>query len=479
MKLKRKDFLLFSKDSDISISGIRKELLNRLLILLQIFAIPTLIVAFIEGIQLDHSTYSPYIYLAGIAGILTAFFLRRALPFWGTVGIIIVVGFYISTVNLIHYGFSGAALQIFLILSIIVTILGGVRRGLVVLILSAIPMAIVGYLVTQGKLVVKQDIDFISLQPIAWVTSITVLVFLGGIVIIGFGIIEKNLLNSLRIVRSQTQDLELVNQELKEEIERVNGIRKELRAAKEKAELSDKLKSAFLRNISHEFRTPMNSIVGFSDLLLVNGIDTATKAIYTEMIKKNCNQLLDIVDDTVEIAKIETSELKITPEPYDICILMDEVCKKFQKDFDAKGIGFEKEVTLHRKPFLVMIDAFKVRRSLNHLVDNACKFTLKGKVSISATEKDGILLFEVKDTGIGIPDDVMDRIYKPFATEELTINKQFGGQGLGLSLVKAYTEGMKGQVTIESETDKGTSVKLEVPYKLFEIPEIKNGAIIS
>ncbi len=236
----------------------------------------------------------------------------------------------------------------------------------------------------------------------------------------------------------------------------------ELIKAKEKAEESDRLKTAFLQNMSHEVRTPLNTIVGFSQLLVESSEDPRHK-FYAEMITAGSDRLIRIVSDVIEISQLRTSRIKLNYTQTCVDTLIGKVLDPYQKAALRKNITLKYNSTLSPDQE-IMTDHSKLEKILIHLVDNAVKFTYgPGLVEIASTTQDRRIRISITDTGIGIPEDMQRVIFEPFRQIETDMTKTFGGNGLGLSLAKAYTELLNGRLILSSSPGVGTTVEIELP----------------
>jgi PAS domain S-box-containing protein len=239
----------------------------------------------------------------------------------------------------------------------------------------------------------------------------------------------------------------------------------ELLKAKEKAEESDRLKTAFLQNMSHEVRTPLNAIVGFSYILSEQNDTDDRFKMFSNTIVESSNKLIGIISDVIEISEIKAAQTKIILSEVDVIPLISGIIKDFERN------AVEKEITLllHQKipgnEFVIESDRNKLKRIFFHLIDNAVKFTLKGSVEITAEVENGNLRLTVADTGIGIPPDAMKIIFEPFRQGETNLSRNYGGNGLGLSIANAYTEMLNGSIKLESEVSKGTVVSVTLPVE--------------
>lgn len=240
--------------------------------------------------------------------------------------------------------------------------------------------------------------------------------------------------------------------------------KKELIAAKEKAEESDRLKSSFLANMSHEIRTPMNGIIGFSELLSSKTINPAEREYYTSIIVKSGHQLLDIINDVLEISKIETGQLSINNSHVNLHYLLDVLYSFFKKKAADKNLELRTHRASHKSALYILTDEGKLRQVLNNLISNAIKFTSSGSVSFGYSFVDEFIVFCIEDEGIGIAADEQERIFDRFTQANANIMTKHGGTGLGLSISKSLVEMLGGKMWVESELNKGSKFCFSLPY---------------
>jgi len=252
----------------------------------------------------------------------------------------------------------------------------------------------------------------------------------------------------------------------------------ELRSAKEKAEEADKLKSAFLANIRHEVRTPMNGIIGFSELIRDQNLSEGQRKEYLDVIIKSGNQLLQIIDDIVNISIVEAGKIDISNHKVDL--------KQFFNDLFVFSSGhaasINDKITIVSRYMLpddagvVWIDGTKLQQIFNSLINNAIKFTKEGFVEFGCyLSRNNLIKFFVKDTGIGISEENQSIIFDSFRQGDPTTVPQYGGTGLGLTISKAIVELMGGKMWVESEIDKGSTFYFTLPYIQYtEDHELKN-----
>jgi PAS domain S-box-containing protein len=232
---------------------------------------------------------------------------------------------------------------------------------------------------------------------------------------------------------------------------------RDARAAAESANLS---KSAFLANMSHEIRTPMTAILGYTDLI-ADKVTDAEVAEHLKTIRRNGGFLLDIINDILDLSKIEVDKLELSCEEFSLVGLLEDVCSIMSLRASEKGIDVDLSLS-PRLPDLVKTDAKRLKQILVNLVGNAVKFTEAGNVTILADFEDSRLKFRVVDTGIGMSEEQLQKLFKPFSQGDLEVNRMYGGTGLGLAISKRLAEMMGGRIEVESKIGVGSSFYVEI-----------------
>ncbi|MEI7463123.1 MAG: ATP-binding protein [Candidatus Taylorbacteria bacterium] len=239
---------------------------------------------------------------------------------------------------------------------------------------------------------------------------------------------------------------------------------KELLAAKEKAEESDRLKSAFLANMSHEIRTPMNGILGFTELLREPDLTGEEQQHYIDIIKKSGERLLKIINDIIDISKIESELVEVSISETNINEQIKFIFNFFQPEVEQKGIHFSYTNSLSPEDANINTDREKIYAILFNLVKNAVKYTKAGSIEFGYKKPGDYLEFFVKDTGIGIPKDRQVAIFERFIQADISDKMAMQGAGLGLSITKAYVELLNGTIRVESKEGKGSTFYFTLPY---------------
>lgn len=262
--------------------------------------------------------------------------------------------------------------------------------------------------------------------------------------------------------------------------ERIN-YENELKKAKDKAEESDKLKSAFLANMSHEIRTPMNGIIGFSQMLDNPDISSVERQEYIGIIHSCGNQLMSLINDIVDISKIEAGQMTVNNKQFDLHSLLNDLNKLFIQNCKIKNVDLRLAQRNIESKLIIEGDEQKIRQILINLLSNAIKFTEKGYIEFGysiTSQRKPQLLFYVKDTGIGIAPQFHDLIFDRFRQAGNDSKKTQSGTGLGLAISKAFINLMGGKIWVESIEFFGTTFYFTIDYKPI-IKTIKEATVSS
>lgn len=251
------------------------------------------------------------------------------------------------------------------------------------------------------------------------------------------------------------------------DITRLKLAYEELVKANFEADASSRLKSSFLANISHEIRTPLNSVVGFSNLLLTDDITKDVRKEYVEQINHNSEKLLQIIGDIIDLSRLESSQIEITYEEASLNAIVNEIIEEAKQIIrrNEKSIILSVKNLLEDNGELIFTDRVWLKRILNHLMDNAVKFTLDGSVELSYLVENSNIIFKIRDTGIGIKKENLGRIFEEFRQEINGHHRPFEGLGIGLTLAKEVVERMGGKIFVTSEKGIGSEFSFSIPYR--------------
>ena len=278
---------------------------------------------------------------------------------------------------------------------------------------------------------------------------------------------SKTLQDSQARLENQQAELEQINAHLEEQTDALSAQRDHLVRARGELQQASAYKSEFLANMSHELRTPLNSSLILAKLLADNrdGNLSAEQVKFAETIYSAGNDLLTLINDILDLSKIEAGKLDVRPEEVTLGRLVSELGDAFRPVARDKGITFETVVAAETPPTIVT-DPTRLRQILNNLLSNALKFTERGGVSLDVRRAGTRLAFEVKDTGIGIAADQHQAIFEAFRQADGTTSRKYGGTGLGLSISRDLSRLLGGELTLESAPGRGSTFTLFVPERL-------------
>ena len=242
----------------------------------------------------------------------------------------------------------------------------------------------------------------------------------------------------------------------------------EMVKARRTAEAANESKTSFLTNMSHEIRTPMTAIMGYADLLAEVPSDPEERDRYLTIIRRNGKHLLSLINDLLDLSKIEAGEMPVVIRPCHVAAVVADVASIMRVRADERGIALTAEYTT-AIPEVVLTDSDRLRQALVNLVGNAVKFTEEGGVRIvvalvpSWRDGQGAIRFEITDTGIGMDHDAMGRLFEPFVQADTSTSRKYGGTGLGLTITRRIAELLGGNVTVDSQPGVGSTFTLILP----------------
>lgn len=259
----------------------------------------------------------------------------------------------------------------------------------------------------------------------------------------------------------------------------LNNLNKALEKQKEKASKASLAKTQFLSNMSHEIRTPLSAIVGITEIINKDNFTDEEKK-YLKLLRYSSNTLLDLVNDILDIDKIESGKTKLSQDKFSSRDLIENILKTFQSTIEEKGLTLKSTIPKHTK-YMVLGDRSKMEQIFNNLIGNAIKFTNNGNINVVYSEniKNNILQLQciIKDTGIGIPEDKLNSIYDRFVQIDNGVTKKHGGGGLGLAITKELVELLDGDIYLTSVMGKGTTFKVQLSFPLHETEKTKTNKL--
>ncbi len=255
------------------------------------------------------------------------------------------------------------------------------------------------------------------------------------------------------------------------DITETKQVEERLQKAKERAEQADKLKSVFLSNMSHEIRTPLNAILGFSDLLADKNITAEEIEEYVSIIRNSGKHLLNLVNDIIDISLLETHQIELYWKNIKLKNFLETYQEFFEQkivEFNKKNIDFVIEIETIDEEFELKTDDYRLEQIISHLIENAIKFTEKGRIVLSCTKQvfeNEQLIFSIKDSGSGIAPEKQHLLFTLFTKIEYNKNKFLGGTGLGLAISKRILDLFGGKIWVESKLGEGTTFSFSIPLK--------------
>ena len=273
----------------------------------------------------------------------------------------------------------------------------------------------------------------------------------------------------LNVIAGSRQELEAQQQQLKAQQAELVAINRELEEAWNRADHASKAKTQFLANMSHEIRTPMTAIMGFAEMMMDPAQPEAERLDCVRTIRRNSQHLLELINDILDLSKIESGKFSVERIPCPPLAVVAEVESSMRVRAASKGLEF---AVIYRTavPETVTTDPMRLRQVLNNLVSNAIKFTERGSVRLEVGFVEnpspcagGLLRFEVMDTGIGMTPEQMQKLFQPFQQADESMSRRFGGTGLGLSISKRLVEEMGGSISVESTPGAGSRFTFHIP----------------
>ena len=298
---------------------------------------------------------------------------------------------------------------------------------------------------------------------------------IGGLVILRDVTERKEAEETLRRARDD------LDSRIRERTAQLEAANLELARARDQAESANRTKSQFLANMSHELRTPLNAIIGYAEMLIEDARDEGLPTDDLERIGRAGKHLLGLINDILDLSKIEAGKMDLYLESFQVQKLLGEIATTIRPLLLEKSNEFE--LREDSELGVMRTDPVKLRQILFNLLSNACKFTERGTITLRAARSLSAgtdwLVFEVSDTGIGMSQEQGERIFQPFTQADSSVTRKHGGTGLGLTITKRFCEMMGGTIEVESEVGRGTSFTVRLPHMLDDASENSAGGELS
>ncbi|MBN2778656.1 MAG: HAMP domain-containing histidine kinase [Bacteroidales bacterium] len=444
-----------------SIEDIKNLMLYRTFIIINILGIPILIYNFIFNLIFDFQIWGIIQAIVFIPLLITLIFYKKV-SYRIKSNILIDTAMLLGLINFYLGGYAGAGIMIFLTVVNFSVLFLERRNAAIRIILCVILMSIIGVLFSTEVITMRIDINKGLKSGVSWSLAVFLFAFLSTLFAASYTIINSHLTKNIKQARKNEKKLFESNQKLQEQLIKNEEINKELSEALEKANESSRLKTEFLHNMSHEVRTPLNGIVGFSGLLRKDNIDEQKRKYFAEIIINSSLKLQKVIDDIVELSILNAKQHITNFEDINIIDFIDEIYSIFTFKMKPEVSLILKSENFPKK-LVIKSDIHILTKIFGNIIENAIKFTEKGYIEIGLTENKNSVTIYVKDTGIGIPEDKKARIFERFAQADSEISDKYGGLGLGLSIAKENTKVLGGKISVDSTFGVGTCFFVEIP----------------
>ena len=426
-----------------TVDQVREKLVNGVLLILPILMVPATILSWFRVYTVG---FQPIMVLNTVVttGLCVAASMRHRVSFQVKSWILLGVLYLLSIAGLLTFGLVSLGTDALVLMTVLTTALLGRKWGWYALASSGGATALVALGVTTGSLTFDVDMERYALAPLTWWFSVMVIVFILALAVKILGDIHDALLASNTSLREQAT---------------------ELAQARDQSETAHRSKSAFMANVSHEFRTPLNAIVGYAELLKGKVTDEKQQS-ELATIASSGRGLALLVDSILDLSRLEAGDIELDVGPTDVHKLITALVPRYEQAATKKGLQFNWNVE-EDVPQTVELDRIRMTKALGHLADNAIKFTETGEVALVVTTRsrddDRVhLIFSVKDTGVGIPDNQLQTIMVPFTQADGQSVNDYGGTGIGLSLAKRLVQSMGGRLVVESREGEGSTFSIEM-----------------
>lgn len=425
------------QDSIEQLDEVRERLVDAVLVVCAVLMVPTAILSWFRvytiGVQPIMFIETAIAIALGTVALLRSGFTLKTKSL-----VVIGTGFVLAILGLWAFGLVSRGTDVFIVIVVLTTTLLGRQWGWWSIGATTVAGGLLGVGVSAGWLHHQVNLGEYAASPLTWGFSIAIVVFLGAVAVTILGGVQDALTGSIDSLRAQTADLA---------------------RARDEAEAANRSKSAFMANVSHEFRTPLNAIVGYADIHRRKTTDDKV-AEDLNRIAISGRALAHLVENILELSRLEAGDLKPEPVPLKMDTFLRSHLQRYQRTAEDKGLRMTIEVD-EGVPDGVMLDEVRLGKALGYLADNAIKFTPSGEIAVHARgslSNAGLanLDIAISDTGVGIPEDQLQSVMQPFTQRDGQAIGEYGGTGIGLTLANRIVELMGGTLTVESEVGKGS-----------------------
>ncbi len=447
-----------------SIDEIKDLMLYRVMLFIGFLGIPVVLVNVYFALDFN-LTWSGAIHAFLLIPVLIMLLFYRRFSYRIRVNMLIDMVTFMGAYNFYLAGFSGAGLVLFLTVVGFAVLFLRKKQAIFRIVFCIVIMAAAAYLyISETVHLLVNTAD--SLRAVSsWIMATVLFGTLSTMFLLTYTIIEQKLIYKIQVSNDSKLNLEDANRKLIELLEQKEIAQKELMSAKLRAEESNQLKTEFLHNMSHEVRTPLNGIMGFSRLLKKEDLSHEKRVQFSDIIVQSSEKLQKVIDDILEISFLETKQITVTAKMFNVFSFLNDLYLVF---LIGNRQGVDIKMLCPKDDIFINTDQHKLHKILSNLIENALKFTENGYVEFGFCEYqlEGSICFYVKDTGIGISEENIDKIFSRFTQESKNIATKYGGLGLGLCIAKENTILLGGTIKVESQKDKGTVFYVEIPTNI-------------
>lgn len=444
-----------------SIEDIRNLMLRRTFLIISILGVPIVLYTIVFYKIFEIPIWG-VVQAAMLVPILITMVFYNKISYRIKSNVLIDTAMVFGLINFYTGGYAGAGIMIFLTVVNFSVLFLDKRNATIRIILCIALMSIMAVLFSTRTISIHADINKGIESGISWSLAIILFALLSSLFASAYTIININIIKKIDQAKDSESRLFESNQKLQEQLKKNEEINKELTEALVKANESSRLKTEFLHNMSHEVRTPLNGIVGFSGLLKKDNIDEQKRKYFAEIIINSSLKLQKVIDDIVELSILNAKQHIANFQDVNIIDFVNEIYSIFSLKMQP-GVSLVLKSDQFPSKLIIKSDIHILTKIFGNIIENAIKFTEKGFIEIGLTENTNTITIYVKDTGIGIPEEKKARIFERFAQADSKISDKYGGLGLGLSIAKENTKVLGGKIRVDSTFGIGTCFFVEIP----------------